>query len=673
MKPNFLTRLLICALCSFSSAFAQEHSDAQEKSADKTLSPYFFISSQDAETEQLPLESTDAEVTIVGTIADVRVTQTYQNRGTKPLEAIYVFPASTRSAVYHVSMRIGERLIEAKIKEKKQARAEYQAAKTQGKSASLLEQDRPNVFRMNVANIMPGDKIKVELSYAEVLVPSDGVYEFVYPTVVGPRYSNRPEQAAQDTGESEHSWVKNPYLREGEAAPDTFGFSAHINSGLPISDLISPSHQVSVSFEAPTQATVTLPPSEAAGGNRDVVLRYRLAEKQIESGVLLYQGEEENFFLMMLEPPKRVAPTSIVPREYIFVLDVSGSMYGFPIDTAKILLKDLISHLRPSDRFNVLLFSGGSSVLSNRSQLATKENLDKAIFLIDKQQGGGGTELLPALKQTFAMPKEDGFSRSIVLITDGYVDVETESFDLVRNNLGKGNLFAFGIGSSVNRFLIEGLARAGNGEPFVATGPGEARARAKEFREYIDSPVLTNITVNYEGLDVYESSPMQLPDLFAQKPVVQFGKWKGEAKGQIVITGMQGNLPFRQVIDLANVKPSGENQALRYLWARSKIAELSDYAQVSNKSELVAQITNLGLTYNLLTKYTSFIAVDKVVRATEPGTTAKQPLPLPQGVSDNAVGETVPTVPEPETWALLTLCVILLGMTLRPQLMSRRH
>ena len=181
------------------------------ESEDRTLSPYFFVKSDNPQVDQLPLKSTSARVHIAGVIADVLVTQVYKNEGREPLEAVYVFPASTRAAVYGMKMTIGKRVIEARIKKRDEARREYEQARDQGKTASLLEQQRPNVFQMNVANILPGDEIKVELKYTELLVPTDRVYEFVYPTVVGPRYSNQPEATASA---SEH-WVKNPYPPSG--------------------------------------------------------------------------------------------------------------------------------------------------------------------------------------------------------------------------------------------------------------------------------------------------------------------------------------------------------------------------------------------------------------------------------------------------------------------------
>ena len=324
-----------------------------ETSEDKTLSPYFLVKSEDPNVDQLPLKSTGADVNIAGVIADVKVTQVYKNEGKQAIEAIYVFPASSKASVYGMKMTIGERTIIAKIQEKEKARQEYEQAKQEGKSASLLEQQRPNVFQMNVANIMPGDLIKVELNYTELLVPTDGVYEFAYPTVVGPRYSNKQEASAAPS----EKWVKNPYLHQGEAPPYEFDISTKISASIPIQDVTCTSHKVNVGYESPAIASIKLDPSEKTGGNRDYILKYRLTGGQIESGILLYQGEKENFFLLMMQPPKKVANEQIPAREYIFIVDISGSMHGFPLDISKTLLKNLIGGLKPDDTFNVMLFA----------------------------------------------------------------------------------------------------------------------------------------------------------------------------------------------------------------------------------------------------------------------------------------------------------------------------
>ncbi len=602
---------------------------------DKTLSPYFFVKSDDPRVDQLPLKSTSAAVNISGVIADVQVSQIYRNEGEKTLEAIYVFPASTRAAVYGMKMTIGERVIEAKISRREDARKEYEQAKRAGKSASLLEQQRPNVFQMNVANILPGDEIKVELKYTELLVPTDRVYEFIYPTVVGPRYSNQPAETAPP---SEH-WVQNPYLRQGEAPTYRFDLAVNIAAGMPIRDVYCPSHKVSTNYDGPSLATVKLDPSEALGGNRDYILRYRLDGDRIQSGLLLYEGEKDKFFLLMMQPPRRVSLKEVPGREYVFIVDVSGSMHGFPLEISKKLLQNLIGNLRPTDKFNVLLFSGGSSVMAEESLPATPENIQRALSLISRQKGGGGTELLPALHRALKLKKPENFSRTVVIATDGYVRVEEEAFDLIRENLGDANMFAFGIGTSVNRHIIEGMARVGMGEPLIITKPQEARAQAERFRKMIQSPVLTRVQVNFQGFSTYDVEPLAVPDVLADRPVIIFGKWRGQPKGKITLKGISGNGSYREVIEVRTVKPSMTLSALRYLWARHRIALLSDYNRLRPNDQRIKEVTDLGLAYNLLTAYTSFIAVDTEAR-NQGGeqTTIKQPLPLPQGVSDYAVG-----------------------------------
>ena len=632
---NFLLCVLLSAI-GFWGVGGMAVSFAQEpEAADKTLSPYFLVKSDDPAVEQMPLQATSAIVDIAGVIADVKVKQTYKNEGKKPLEAIYVFPGSTRAAVYAMKMTIGARTLIAKIEKRETARQQYEQAKQEGKSASLLEQQRPNVFQMNVANIMPGDLIVVELSYTELLVPTNGMYEFVYPTVVGPRYSNLPAAGAPPS----EKWVANPTLHEGEKPPYTFDIAVNLSTGLPIQQAACDTHKVKIDYEGKALAHVTLDEAEKFGGNRDYILKYQLAGGHIESGLLLSEGEKEKFFLLMVQPPKQPDPKAIPPREYIFIVDVSGSMNGFPLDISKTLLKNLIGNLRPEEMFNVMLFSGGAAVLSEKGSLpATPENIQKALQVIDKQKGGG-TEILPAFQRALALPRAENMACTIVIATDGYVRVEPEVFDLIRNNLGKANLFAFGIGASVNRFIIEGMAHVGQGEPFIITEPAKAAAQAEKFRQYIQTPVLTRIKLDFGKFDAYQVEPPAIPDVLAERPVICFGKWRGAAQGEITLSGLTGGQPYQQKFTVSAVQPRPENAALRYLWARQRIMLLGDYNLLQPSDERVEEITDLGLQYNLLTQYTSFVAIDSEVRnKTGESTTVNQPLPLPEGVSDLAVG-----------------------------------
>lgn len=621
---------------------------------DANLSPYFFVSSGEEAADEFPLKNTEVKVTISGVIADVVVTQEYANTGASPINGSYIFPASTRAAVHGMSMRVNDDIITAKIQEKEEAKETFTQAKKEGKSASLLEQQRPNVFSMDVANIMPGDVITIELKYTELLVPTDNIYQFVYPTVVGPRYSSQSlsEAPAADL------WVENPYLQPGADPKTRFSIEVDISSGLALQELVCTSHSVEPSWESASVAAITLKHGEPFGGDRDFILNYRLAGEEIETGMMLYEKGDENFFLLMVQPPEKVAPEDIPAREYIFIVDVSGSMSGFPLNTAKELMANLIGTLRSTDRFNVLLFAGSSQLFSPVSLPATGENLKKATRVIDKARGGGGTELLAALKRAMALPGDEAVSRTIVMVTDGYITAEKDAFLEIYENRNRANVFAFGIGSSVNRYLIEGIAKAGGGEPFVVTRPAEAAATAKTFRSYIEAPVLTDIAIDYEGFDTYDVEPRAYADLFARRPLVVIGKYHGEAAGNIRLSGVGGSGDFERNVEVKAENNLEMNKVLPFLWARKRLSGLADYNVAGKDSDTRAEIVSLGLTYNLLSEYTSFVAVHEQVR--NPGGAAqdvKQPLVLPKNVSALAVGNPVRKVPEP---GLISLAFVVL-------------
>ena len=631
LRGGYLSLLL--ALCASlwinASLLAQEELSSQ--------SPFFVITSESGDqVDQFPLKSTDISVNIAGVIADVRIRQEYENLGNATLEAMYIFPASTQAAVYGVEMSIGERRIVAEVQKKAEARKNYEKAKKEGKTATLLEQKRPNVFQMSVGHILPKDRIVVELRYTELLVPENGTYEFMFPTVVGPRYA---EDFSQDLL-AQDQWTQNPYLQEGEGTSYDYNITTQINAGMPLKKVSSPSHEVEVDFLGKTSATITLPPStRAKGGTKDYVLQYQLSGKSIESGLLTFEGEEENFFLAMLQPPKQVENKDLPPREFIFLLDVSGSMRGFPMEITREMITNLVMDMRGKDRFNLMLFESSSALLSEESLPPTKANIKATLELLDKLRGSGGTKLLPALKTALDIPNKEGYSRSFVIVTDGFIDIERQVFDVIRHNLNNANVFAIGAGSSVNRYLIEGMARAGRGEPLVVLKPEEAKEKAKKYQGYISQPVLTDIETQFGLTDVYDVTPLATPDVLAERPIILFGKYKGEPLGQVTLKGVSGSGPYQASIPWKEAKASPQNQALKYLWARQKIASLSDYAQVDASLELVEEITNLGLQYNLLTAYTSFIAIDPTARQQEGNTyQVKQALPLPKGVGNTALG-----------------------------------
>jgi len=612
---KLLYTFLLCAICF--AGFSQD-----------TDSPYLLVSTENA---IIPLKSSITEANIAGTIAHVRVTQVYQNKGTEPIEAKYVFPLSTQAAVHKMHMIVDDRLVVAKIFEKQEAKKVYDTAIEEGKRAAKLEQHRPNVFQMNVGNIMPGDEITIDIYYTEMLVPVNGEYQFVAPAVVGPRFTG-------ESTETEGSFAM-PYTANGIADSFDFDISVRLNAGMIIQHVNSASHEITVDYLDAKTAEIVLSEENKNPSNRDFILKYNLRGNQIQTGLLLYEGEEENFFSFQMEPNKNVVLDDIPSREYLFIVDVSGSMNGYPLEVSRALMRNLLCGLRMTDTFNVQLFASSSTMFSAVPVEINEQNIEAAIRFLSEGQGGGGTQLLSALQTAYKLPRKDmGIARSMVVITDGYVSVEKEAFELIRNNLDQASVFTFGIGSSVNRYLVEGMAKVSNSESFIATTSEEAAEVAKDFANYIATPLLTRVKIESKGFDMYDLAQKSIPDVFAARPVVVHGKYKGKAEGKIIVTGYQGKKRFRQVYNVTDGQLSKQNKALGYLWARKRIGELDDYKKLFNE-DVKAEVVALGLKYNLLTNYTSFVAVDEgIVNKDGTLTKVKQPLPMPDNVNNSAVG-----------------------------------
>ena len=678
----------------------EDSGEASEETddGDKLRAPYFIIQGsgdEGAAVERFPLKSTDVVTNINGLIAETYVTQIYVNEGDVPINASYVFPTSSGVSVHGMKMIIGNEMITAQIKEKEEAKVEYEEAKSEGKSASLMEQKRPNVFTMDVANIMPGDTVSIELHYTELLAPTENVYEFIFPTVVGPRYAPPEEPSGEDgdaSGENgepdgssvserdgepdgssvsggdsanagngtsvgngsgtgsglseDDSWIVSPYLADGATPPGDYNITVNLSTGVPIADITSKTHAIKVNKTDSSTAQITLANPADYAGNRDFILKYKLTGESIQSGLVLAGGhgnngsfKEEQFFMLTIQPPERFEPEDIPPREYIFVLDVSGSMFGYPLDTAKELIHDLVADLKETDTFNLILFANDTMLLSPRSLPATAANIKTATKLIDEQEGGGGTSLLPALEDAIAVPKSEDIARSIVIITDGYISNESEVISCITDNMDSASFFSFGIGSSVNDYLIKQVAGCGLGESFIVTDKEDAEESAENFRTYIEAPLLTDISITYKGFEVYDVEPAVPSILYASQPIVLFGKWRGKPGGTITVTGKAGGEEYVQEIPVGNVTVDMESEAIRYLWARTHLDRIAGYGSVRNDESVKEEITQLGLEYNMITPYTSFIAVSEIIRNTDGDSKdVDQALPLPQRVSNLAVG-----------------------------------
>jgi Ca-activated chloride channel family protein len=644
--------LLACGL----DAKAQVPAPVAPTGASKSApAPYFAVQGTDDGVDHFPMKETKVDVKLNGVIATVHVQQHYRNEGTKPINAKYVFPGSTRAAMNAMTMTVGNRRIKAQIKEKEQAQKMFEAAKAAGQTASLLSQKRPNVFSMDVANIGVGAEVDVDMVYTEFLASTEGEYEFVYPGVVGPRYGGDANRTDAPT-----EWIRSPFLHAGGQSPVGFDLTVQLDSPFALNDLTSTTHKVVAQWNGPKSVKVLLDEPKQGAGNRDFILHYRLQGATILSGLTRFSANGENYFLLQAEPPQRTTNLPLPPRDYVFVVDVSGSMDGFPLATAKSLITRLLGTLRAEDRFNIVFFAGGSEVLAPASIQATPQNLQLAADMLGRVSGGGGTELLPALQKAIGMPHDESVSRSLVVITDGYVSAEDTAFKLLDEQLGHSNLYAFGIGTSVNRYLIEGLAKVGHAESFVVTSDADAARESERFRQYVSTPVLTDIGISARNVEIYDVEPRSQPDLLARRAVLVIGKYRGARNGAAIeLSGVSGT--GKQVWTFA--LPNADTDAsLPVLWARKKLERL--YLAPHANGEVRDEIKSIGLKYALLTSATSFIGVDEQLPTGDvgQGVDVKQPQPLPEGVGDAAVGESLTPAPEPEWTVLVAWCVLLLGL-----------
>jgi Ca-activated chloride channel family protein len=601
-----------------------------------------------------PLTHTDVQADIAGFVGRTRVKQTFTNPLDRKIEAIYVFPLPQDAAVDEMVMVVGGRRIVGQIKPRGEAREIYERAKAAGHVTGLLDQERPNIFTQSLANIEPGVQIDIEISYVETLKYEDGQFEFVFPMVVGPRYMPGTPSGQQGSGWSPDT-SEVPDASKISPRPALPGFRAghdisvkvNIDAGLPLVDVKSELHEVLVNELCPGRVTVSLK-NEVEIPNKDFILRYRTATDQIGDAVLTHSDARGSFVTLILQPPQRAAAAQIMPREVVFVLDTSGSMSGFPIEKAKAVMAKAIDALRPGDTFNLITFSGDTRILWDKPRPSTSENRKAAQEFLASRSGGGGTEMMEAINaaliQTAPAPGSGVAPiRVVCFMTDGYVGNDFEIIDAIKKNAATTRVFAFGIGNSVNRFLLDGMAQAGRGEVEYVTLASQSDTAVERFRQRIDAPLLTDITVDWGGLPALEAYPRAIPDLFSAKPLMLHARLATVPEGTITLRGRTPAGDFERQIKLEPSEAQNAHEALALLWARSKVADLIAHDMTGLQRgtlspELREAITSLGVEYRLMTQFTSFVAVEEM-RITVGGelTTISVPVEMPEGVSYESV------------------------------------
>ena len=578
---------------------------------------------------ECPLKHTAVKAAISGMVARVDVVQDYQNPFPDKIDAVYLFPLPHDAAVDRMTMTIGARVIEGQVRRREEARALYEAARQTGHVAALLDQGRPNVFTQSVANIMPREQIQIRISYVQTLVFESGSYEFVFPMVVAPRY--------HPAGSTDAARLSAPIVPEGTRAGHDLSLEVAVDAGVPIGNMASPTHDIDTTWLNAHQATVRLR-DENTIPNKDFILRYQSASGTIADAVLAHRSAKGGFFSLILEPPRKTGAADVTPKELIFVLDTSGSMMGFPIEKAREAMQQAIAGLHADDTFNLITFSGDTEILFPVPVPATPDNVAIAQLFLASRSGYGGTEMMKAIRAALDPTPGTARVRVVCFMTDGLVGNDLEILAEVRKH-PDARVFAFGIGSSVNRFLLDGMARLGRGEVEYVGLKDDGSAAAHRFEQRVRDPLLTDLEIDWGGIAVTDVYPRRIPDLFAARPVVVTGRYTAPLRGPVQLRGKAGGYPITRPVSLDLPAQEAGNGALASLWARNRIQDLmsSDCAGVQQGTmspELRQAITATGLEFGIATQFTSFVAVEEQTITTGgQARTVAVPLNMPEGMS----------------------------------------
>jgi len=585
----------------------------------------------------LPLKHTDVKGQISGYIATVNVIQQFHNPYDEKIEAVYVFPLPQNAAINEFIMIIGDRKIRGIIREREEAERIYRQARDRGYVASLLTQERPNIFTQKVANIEPGKQIDVDIKYFNTLAYVDGWYEFVFPMVVGPRF-NPPGYTdgvgAVARGKAGISGQKTEvqYLKPGERSGHDIAVTVDIDAGVAIEEVISTNHAITKSSLSPDKMSVKLSSLDSIP-NKDFVLRYKVAGKTIKSALVTHRDERGGFFTLMLYPPENLSHLKRAPVEMIFVLDCSGSMSGKPIAKAKDAINRALKKLQPDDTFQIIRFSNNASKLGPEPIEATPENIRKGLKYVKSLRGSGGTMMIEGIKAALDFPHDPHRFRLVSFMTDGYIGNEAEILAAVHEKLGASRIFSFGVGSSVNRYLLDRMAKLGKGT-VAYIGLDDSAGRVVDlFYDRISHPALTDVAIDFSGMKVADVYPRRIPDLFVGRPVILTGRFTGRGRTTIRVTGKIGDLSQEIAIPVNLDDSAARHKGIACVWARKKIEDLANRATYDSNPELPEEIKQVALEYSLMSAYTAFIAVDSSKKtAGDHGVTVAIPVPVPDGV-----------------------------------------
>jgi Ca-activated chloride channel family protein len=594
----------------------------------------------------MPLEHTKVSIEVSAFVARATVEQTFRNPFEDPVNATYTFPLGDRAAVDDFEILVGDRVVRGEIRRREDARREYERARGEGYQAALLEQERPNLFTQSVANLLPGEPIVVRLRTVETLAYERGTYRLTFPLVVGPRYvpgGGRVPDAGQ---------VSPPVLKPGTRSGHDVEIAVSIDAGVPIGTVESPSHRIGVVRPSAGRATVALADADTIP-DKDFLLRWSVASDDPAVGVLAHRDGVDGFFTLLVQPRAEVSAVEAAPKEITFVVDTSGSMQGVPIEASKRFIQQALRELGPRDTFNLVRFAGDNTVFSKEPRPNSRADVEDAIAWLSALRGGGGTELLAAMRAAFARPADPKRLRIVIFATDGYVGNEPEILAAIGGVLGDARIYCVGIGSSVNHYLLDRMADLGRGA-YVFVRPDEKADDAlAAFRSWVTRPYMTDLEIDWGGLPIADVMPTKPRDLFSGQTLTVVGRYLGASSGDVVVRGKLAGVRWERRLRIDLPERAPRHEALGSLWARRRVEELMLESPDAVPESIRAEVTALALEHRILTAYTSFLAVD-TARLANPGgssTTVRQALPIPEhvpfeGIFGEAGPEARDAVPE---------------------------
>jgi len=581
-----------------------------------------FKSVKSGQYVSAPQLNTDVKIEITGMVAYARVIQEFENPGDEWLEGVYVFPLPEDAAVSHLTMDVGDRVIEGVIKEREEAKKVYSQAKKEGKKASLLEQERPNIFMMSVANIGPHEVIKVELEYQQTVRLDNGLFSLRFPTVVGPRYipgqqtgnENRFDEfnlsgwAFATTEVPDAPRISPPVVEPGQDPDNPVSLEVILDPGFNLAKLQSLYHAVDINYINDEVAEIRLNNTWAVA-DQDFVLEWAPDKGRAPQAALFAEEKKgENFIYLMVMPPAENSVTDYhIPREVIFVVDVSGSMAGPSIRQAKDALVFAVSRLQPEDRFNIITFNDIVDRFFNYPMTGTKEHIQKALHFIKRLEATGGTEIEPALYEALDGSKNLNRIRQVIFMTDGSVGNEQQLLQTVRERLGDSRIFTIGIGSAPNSYFMRNIAERGKGTFTYIGDVKEVQERMEELYTKLENPMLTDVRLSISNQAEMEMFPDPIPDLYLGEPLTLVASTENVPE-QFLLSGYYAGRYWEAEI---KSRTAGGSDGISILWARQKIKSLMDSLDGgADQDEVRKNVLETALQHHLVSKYTSLVAVD---------------------------------------------------------------